>query len=357
MNQQPRSRCGSRERSKLWSLTLALLALPGAARAGTIEGDGARPAAPTGVAVPKECREIEINGPRLTGTALKLPGGRCTQFGVELDSATLKTGLALRDGRTLYDVTLEGTALRSAALGVLDSKALIGAQLLATTVSGAVVRLRIDEISSEGALTYLLSYQLGQGKEPSTRGWVSEGAFAPLCSVGERALPLAGRFASQRGRGLKSADPGIVTWACEGASLAKCALRLRYQPSARQATARGAVSLSPYHEACVRALRADYCGDGRSFTQAGTLVNLYDAIGVQRDEADWPTEADWSEGGALCVSQPRWAQLPGGDQAPPLVVREALQRICPERLRPCGKALSPGALLRTEAVTRTPQAR
>lgn len=344
----------SMQRWAAWPLSCALLGVaPTAALAGKTDGDAG--AQRGGVAVPKECREIEMNGPRLTGTALKLPGGKCTAFGVELDSASLGEGLALRDGRILHDVILDGTALRSASAGAIDAS---GALLLGTTVTGVKVRLRIDEApgAGKGAAGYRVSYQRGRGKDPSEKGWAGEGGFASLCSGDERALPLVGRFAASKGRGGRASDlPTLITWACEGASLAKCALRLGYKPWERQQTARGAVSLATYHEACVRALRADYCGDGGSYTQPGTPVNIYDQIGVQRDDATWPVEADWNEGGALCVSQPRWSQLPpepGVEGAAPRLVREALQRACPERLKPCPERPAPGALLRTEAAAR-----
>lgn len=53
---------------------------------------------------------------------------------------------------------------------------------------------------------------------------------------------------------------------------------------------------------CVRAVRADYCGDGASHTSAGTLINLYDKVGIQVDAANWRPEAEWTPRGASCVS-------------------------------------------------------
>jgi hypothetical protein len=54
--------------------------------------------------------------------------------------------------------------------------------------------------------------------------------------------------------------------------------------------------------ACVRAMRADYCGDGAAHAVTGTLINLYDRQGIQRDKADWQPEAEWTARGASCVS-------------------------------------------------------
>jgi ADYC domain len=41
--------------------------------------------------------------------------------------------------------------------------------------------------------------------------------------------------------------------------------------------------------ACTRMLRADDCGDGKSWTVTGALINLYDGIGVQIDPQSWPS--------------------------------------------------------------------
>ena len=40
-----------------------------------------------------------------------------------------------------------------------------------------------------------------------------------------------------------------------------------------------------WYNACIRLLRADYCGDGRPFTRDGTLVDIYDHLGGHRSDA------------------------------------------------------------------------
>ena len=62
----------------------------------------------------------------------------------------------------------------------------------------------------------------------------------------------------------------------------------------------GITSLADYHQACTRMLRADYCGDGTPHTVDGTLINIYDGIGIQRDTDDWAFEAEWTTTGARC---------------------------------------------------------
>lgn len=67
------------------------------------------------------------------------------------------------------------------------------------------------------------------------------------------------------------------------------------------------VSLALYYQACVRMMRADYCGDGVGHTRNGTPIDLFDRIGVQRDEpAEGMTlEAAWGPEGAVCISHTR----------------------------------------------------
>jgi hypothetical protein len=81
------------------------------------------------------------------------------------------------------------------------------------------------------------------------------------------------------------------------------------------------------YQACVRAARADYCGNGESYTQSGTTIQIYETpetkygkpIEVAEDAALCPLpylswtpcfEAIWSPTRALCISHARYRQLP-----------------------------------------------
>lgn len=66
-----------------------------------------------------------------------------------------------------------------------------------------------------------------------------------------------------------------------------------------------AATLPDHHAACVRMVRADYCGDGTSWTTDGQTINLYDNLGINTDDADWTIDATWSPDGALCVNRIR----------------------------------------------------
>ena len=64
----------------------------------------------------------------------------------------------------------------------------------------------------------------------------------------------------------------------------------------------GTGSLRDHHVACTRALRADYCGDGEVFTVNGTLIDIYDNVGIQlQTMPGWNLEAEWTAAGARCM--------------------------------------------------------
>jgi ADYC domain len=65
------------------------------------------------------------------------------------------------------------------------------------------------------------------------------------------------------------------------------------------------VNLADHHQACTRMLRADYCGDGTSYTVDDVEINVYDGLGIRVDSEAWASEAEWDADGALCLSSPR----------------------------------------------------
>jgi hypothetical protein len=71
-------------------------------------------------------------------------------------------------------------------------------------------------------------------------------------------------------------------------------------------------------------VRADYCGNGISSTKDGTLINLYDRLGIQNrdDISGLKFEAAWTAAGAICIQHPRISTLTDFKQA------------CGEKLKP-----------------------
>lgn len=123
-----------------------------------------------------------------------------------------------------------------------------------------------------------------------------------------------------RGFPLSGGRPGSFGLTCTSGANGKCA-RLGYRPWKQSPNGR---SLREFHQACVRMIRADYCGDGTSHTRDGTLINVYDKLRIQEpDPSLIDFEAAWGPDGAVCVRKPR---IPDG------VTLEELAKRCPDRL-------------------------
>jgi len=125
-----------------------------------------------------------------------------------------------------------------------------------------------------------------------------------------------------------------MTFACHNGVLAKC-VRWGYAPWGE----REGADLRAYHQTCSRMARADYCGDGVPHTQNGTLINMWDAIGIQKSDPDdnLAFEAAWTPDGAINIERTRYPE----DMA-------YVQQHCPERL--AGGSMTGDALLWNESV-------
>jgi hypothetical protein len=137
--------------------------------------------------------------------------------------------------------------------------------------------------------------------------YLSGSTWLPMCGtaggVPVLAIPLGGTWNNGSGvfgGGAWSSSSASFTLACRGAALAKC-VELGYKPW----VTRNGTLLRNHHQACTRAIRADYCGNGRSYTADGTVINIYDAIGLQADATAWPLDAAWTASGAQCLHTTR----------------------------------------------------
>jgi hypothetical protein len=130
-----------------------------------------------------------------------------------------------------------------------------------------------------------------------------------------KAIPLSGHW-NATGTHIPSQQ---ITFACTNGVLAKC-VRLGYKPW----KSIGGRSLRDYHQACTRMLRADYCGNGHSHTKDGTLVDIYDHLGIQTRTANskMTFEAGWRPDGAVDIARTRWLES-----------FAQIQKECPERIK------------------------
>lgn len=241
--------------------------------------------------------------------------------GLQMQGAELR-GVRLREVRLRGAPVAGVRVVRGQLEGRLpDGRALAGTELtgatmVAETAEGRAVQLRIAAVEPDPTdergetLLYDLQYRPLSGP---ARG------YAPACRPDgggdRRALPLQGVW-DERGARHDSTDR--FTFACTAGVLAKCA-RWGYRPWRSE----GGRSLQDYHQACTRLARADYCGNGRAHTREGTVVNVYDDLGIQEQAPapDMYFEAAWTPDGAYCVTKARLGLLPAS------VLLE-----CPERL-------------------------
>ena len=188
-----------------------------------------------------------------------------------------------------------------------DGRVVAGADLVGVILhlrdgAGQPLEIRIDSVTSpsqqptSGIELYGLSRRDGQG------------AWSPLCKPGAdgRALgfPLPAAAPSDED---VAAQGGGFSIACTAGARGKCVM-LGYRP---WTVAANGESLQPYFESCVRMMRADYCGDGRSHTRPGIRIDMWDSAGIQAAQTAMPFEAAWGPHGAICLARTRVPALSG----------------------------------------------
>jgi ADYC domain len=124
---------------------------------------------------------------------------------------------------------------------------------------------------------------------------IGDGNKTPVCPDGGPVFPMAGSW-SAAGRHLHDDGFGLI---CAGSPAARC-VEFGYRPW--RATAAGK-SLWDHHEACSRALKADYCGSGTAHAGVAAGLDVYDYAGIRALAAPPGDrfEAAWGAAGALCV--------------------------------------------------------
>ncbi|MCB9751602.1 MAG: hypothetical protein H6713_16635 [Myxococcales bacterium] len=154
--------------------------------------------------------------------------------------------------------------------------------------------LRIDDIrldpesDTDDVYFYTVTYL-----NPETGDWEPTCPDAP----GNESILLSGMWDAETGDRIEDAD--TFSFACRNGVIAKCT-EWGYRPWAEQE----GQSLAPYHQACTRMARADYCGDGTPHTVNGVTIDIEDQLdtSIQSYESWWPFEAEWNEDGAVCLN-------------------------------------------------------
>jgi hypothetical protein len=276
---------------------------------------------------PIEVSEVESNivvdnGISLNGISSNgISSNGISSSGMNLHSIS-RSGMTL-NGASLSGVSVTGTQLQGYRWGSkLTGAALVGTRMKGQLLGGGQVDLRIDASALLAApntdvRTYAISYA------------TTTGTWSPLCAGANEAILFPGTWNATTVR--HQNDDNLFSVSCRGATFAKCT-ELGYK---------GDSLLDTYHQACIRALRADYCGDGQSHTVTGTRINVYDKLGRQIDTESWTLEALWTPSGATCINQGRVAVVLTTPTVPECVASRA-RVACPATGWP------PGMLIRTE---------
>ena len=189
---------------------------------------------------------------------------------------------------------------------------LVGAILTSFDQQGQQRRLKIESISpdpqdpEQELSLYTVLYQQADGHWQNLCQSDLEGV--------SKAIPLSGRW-NETGHYI---DDASLTFACSNGAIAKC-VRWGYKP---WKNVQG-LSLRGHHQACIRMVRADYCGNGNSHTRVGTPIDIYDPMKInqQNSQSGMVFEAAWGIDGALYLNRPRFQS-----------VIAQLQQECPEKL-------------------------
>jgi len=230
---------------------------------------------------------VRLNGVRLNGLELN---------GVRLNGVTL-------GGSTVSGITIQQSQLVGTRNGVtIKGQSWNSALFTGNLSDGTTISLRLDSSQTLAApngdtWAYGVSFL-----NKTTLGW------QPLCgtdTTGAQVLSIMvpGVFNYQQGvvgGGGYTADATQITFACRATAIAKC-IEFGYKYW-KPLPGDSSKTLLNHMLTCTRVLRADYCGDGNSWTIDGTPINIYDNKSIQNDGATWPIEAEWTPSGANCMS-------------------------------------------------------
>ena len=236
---------------------------------------------------------VNLNGVNLNGVNLN---GESTLGSVV---AWVSYKNAALGGAQLKNLRLDGSQL----VGKVNHSPVGGTQLVGATFTGE------SDLGSDLALRITASFAPGGNQDPTTWRYLVEyqevdQSWVPICLNGDTpvpAIPVDGYWnldSGQPGDGAKVKTGARFLFACEQVgAIGKC-IEAGYRP---WQSVDGS-SLDRYHQTCVRLLRADFCGTSTPHTVDGSLLNIYDTLGIQVDTENWVAEAEWDRNGALCIS-------------------------------------------------------
>lgn len=245
---------------------------------------------------PSYYRTLPTQGSLLSGMARKdirdevsTVVASANQNDVRLRNGMLKS-LRLRDGRL--------------NLPLLGSSGLVGAVLWGNASDGSPVEVALCSVEEDPNDPTIEWYRI-EVWDPDSNTWNNPCIATRLAPI-PRVLAVEGVWDQS---GARRKAQGRFTFACESGAIAKC-IQWGYKPWEMK----DGRSLETLHQACTRMARADYCGNGRSHTQEGTRVDVYDSLKrltrATESTSDWNLrkfsfEAAWTHEGAWCLARTR----------------------------------------------------
>ena len=227
-------------------------------------------------------------------------------WGYLLLNATLSTDAQAQQ------IDVVGTRFKVTIAGgrVLNQDELLGATLSGADEAGNQLLFRVDAVEpdpkDESGEVVLYTLMVSDSQH---------GTWRNLCNPDPDGLA--------RGFPIRNLDKedGSFSLTCTSGAVGKC-IRMGYKPCATNDSGN---TLRGHHQACVRMLRADYCGNGDSHTRDGTVVNIFDKLGIQKPDPEPAAfEAAWGPDGAVCVNKTR---------IPDVLTLDELVLMCPEKLQ------------------------
>ncbi len=209
----------------------------------------------------------------------------------------------------------------------LEPKELIGATFNFRDKSGKPLRVRLDGFINDPrdptgeVLLYDFTYANAAGERQN------------ICPPGPdgltKAFPMSGKWTADLRH---IPDEKTFNLICTAGALGKC-VRFGFKPWGDNLP--DGTSRWDLHQACSRAVRADYCGMGEGTTKNGTLIDIWDRYGVNPPDPAGDAEhrlsfeAAFSPEGAVCVARTR---------IPESATVESLAKTCPRLVGKLGKA-------------------
>jgi hypothetical protein len=236
------------------------------------------------------------NGREMKGESLERGGADNRGYRVDAADGRVKRNVSI----TLLDsvIRFEGQSVSELGGSVILTN---GAQRVRITEGSGV--FFADGVTPMGVSTYFVELDNNGAWLPLYRN--ADGSAIPTVAL--RGWWNTDPAAAGTAIGGEWRDDHRITFAARGYALAKC-VELGYDHQ-----------FEAYHHTCVRMLRADYCGDGKTWTQDGTRLSIADQKGVQLRASEppvagdaskaWRFEAYWNEDGATCTNGQRIADF------------------------------------------------